>query len=294
MPFFGSPSAFKYLSHDVDQTTALGVGGTVEQFTAKNDLKYGDYVYLDPLSGYVDKSLESSLYSAFGIGLVVGGSVTNFLASDDSTLVGTTVAAAGTIVLVLTRGVGYAANDVTSVPVYIGSQITAGITTAGRVSGENPNSYLTTNPKLVIHGAGSAVGKNTNLTPIIISGIAGTALAAATDTAALSGTVTNGKYNVFAVRTTGSTNATSAMGTEAATLATVAWPTAAAATVATWGAIIVHPTGTGNFVGGTTALDDVTVVPNAVYINIYQRKPVLGYALGLGGTAGAALKILIP
>ena len=30
-----------------------------------------------------------------------------------------------------------------------------------------------------------------------------------------------------------------------------------------FGFIIVNPTGTGNFVGGTTALDDGTVVPNA-------------------------------
>ena len=31
--------------------------------------------------------------------------------------------------------------------------------------------------------------------------------------------------------------------------------------------MIINPTGTGNFVGNTTALDDVTVVPNAVYVN---------------------------
>lgn len=31
--------------------------------------------------------------------------------------------------------------------------------------------------------------------------------------------------------------------------------------------MIINPTGTGDFVGGTTALDDATVVPNAVYLN---------------------------
>ncbi len=33
------------------------------------------------------------------------------------------------------------------------------------------------------------------------------------------------------------------------------------------GFIIVNPTGTGNFVGGTTALDDATVAPGTVYVD---------------------------
>jgi hypothetical protein len=33
------------------------------------------------------------------------------------------------------------------------------------------------------------------------------------------------------------------------------------------GTVTVNPTGTGNFTGGTTALNDGTVVPNAVYTN---------------------------
>jgi hypothetical protein len=33
------------------------------------------------------------------------------------------------------------------------------------------------------------------------------------------------------------------------------------------GFVIVNPTGTGDFVGGTTDLDDATVAPNAVYVN---------------------------
>jgi hypothetical protein len=38
-------------------------------------------------------------------------------------------------------------------------------------------------------------------------------------------------------------------------------------TEAVFGILIVNPTGTGNFVGGTTDLDDGTVAPNAVYLN---------------------------
>jgi hypothetical protein len=34
------------------------------------------------------------------------------------------------------------------------------------------------------------------------------------------------------------------------------------------GFVIINPTGTGPFVGGTTALDDATVVPNAVFVNV--------------------------
>jgi hypothetical protein len=56
------------------------------------------------------------------------------------------------------------------------------------------------------------------------------------------------------------------MGTEAATLGGVVFPTIADGS-AVIGFVIVNPTGTGNFVGGTTELDDATVEPNAVYVN---------------------------
>jgi len=59
---------------------------------------------------------------------------------------------------------------------------------------------------------------------------------------------------------------TATMGTEASTLAGVIMP-ALPNGDAMVGFVIVNPTGTGNFVGGTTDLDDATVVPNAVYVN---------------------------
>lgn len=83
---------------------------------------------------------------------------------------------------------------------------------------------------------------------------------------ALVGTVTNGKYNVYALTLAADGTLTVTMGTEGATLAAVVLPTVPADEV-TLGYVIVHPSGTGNFVGGTTDLDDGTVVPNAVYIN---------------------------
>lgn len=90
--------------------------------------------------------------------------------------------------------------------------------------------------------------------------------AAATDMAALSGTVTNAKFNVFAFFIDSAGTLTSAMGTEGATLAAVIFPPIPEQK-ACIGFVIINPTGTGNFVGGTTPLDDATVVPNAAYVN---------------------------
>ena len=101
-------------------------------------------------------------------------------------------------------------------------------------------------------------------------GIAGGTLVtkgAATDMAALVGTVTNAKFNVFVYYIDSAGNLTSAMGTEGATLAAVVFPLTPEGKAAI-GFTIIHPTGTGNFVGGTTALDDATVAPNAAYINL--------------------------
>lgn len=87
-----------------------------------------------------------------------------------------------------------------------------------------------------------------------------------TDMAALAGTVTNAKFNVYCFFIDSAGTLTTSMGTEGATLATVVFPTFSAAKTCI-GFVIINPTGTGNFVGGTTALDDATVVPNAVYVN---------------------------
>ncbi len=90
--------------------------------------------------------------------------------------------------------------------------------------------------------------------------------AAGTDMAALIGTVTNAKFNIFCHMINGDGTLTTSMGTEGATLAAVKFP-AIPDDVALLGITIINPTGTGNFVGNTTALDDATVVPNAVYLS---------------------------
>jgi hypothetical protein len=84
--------------------------------------------------------------------------------------------------------------------------------------------------------------------------------------AALSGTVANAKFNVYVFFIDSAGTLTSRMGTAGATLATVKWPEFPE-NKACIGFVIINPTGTGDFVGGTTALDDATVVPGATYVN---------------------------
>ena len=77
---------------------------------------------------------------------------------------------------------------------------------------------------------------------------------------------TNAKFNVTVFTINSSGTITNRAGAEGSSLATIKWPTLPL-TEAVFGILIVNPTGTGNFVGGTTNLDDGTVQPNAVYLN---------------------------
>lgn len=115
-------------------------------------------------------------------------------------------------------------------------------------------------------GASALVKTGAAVYHYIAQGIKGR-IAAATDMPALVGTVTNAAFNVyvFSVDKGGTTYVQ--MGVEGATEAGIRWPSLAPGR-AVIGYIVVNPTGTGDFVGGTTALDDATVVPNVVYINV--------------------------
>ena len=83
---------------------------------------------------------------------------------------------------------------------------------------------------------------------------------------ALSGTVSNAAFNVFVFTVDSGGTLATYMGVEGAALINVVFPTIPIDEVVI-GFVIINPTGTGDFVGGTTALDDGTVVPNAVYVN---------------------------
>jgi hypothetical protein len=103
-------------------------------------------------------------------------------------------------------------------------------------------------------------------------------ITAGTDMPVLVGTVTNAKFNVFCFFVDSAGTTSVAMGTEGATLAALKWPDFPI-NKAPIGWVLINPTGTGNFVGGTTALGDVTVVPNAVYMSpVGAVDPTLLYA----------------
>jgi hypothetical protein len=110
---------------------------------------------------------------------------------------------------------------------------------------------------------GSAVAKTAAAYQALVGGVL--VSKDASDMAALSGTVVADKFNVFAFFVDAAGTLTTVMGTAGDTLAEVVLPQANA-TRAMIGMVIVQPT-TGDFVGGTTDLNDGTVIPRAVYVN---------------------------
>lgn len=126
------------------------------------------------------------------------------------------------------------------------------------------SNYALSSGGLAIKTSSSALAKTAAAMKYLIDGQMYSL--AAGDMAALAGTVTNAKFNVFVFTVDAAGNVYTQMGTEGATLGAVVMPTIAD-NRAVIGFVIINPTGTGNFVGGTTALDDGTVVPNAVYVN---------------------------
>jgi len=132
--------------------------------------------------------------------------------------------------------------------------------------GDRESTTALTSAGLRIHGgSASAVVQGHTVMYAICQGILVTK-PADTDMAALAGTVVNGTFNVFCHFIDQSGNLTTLMGIAGATLGAVVFPQFPE-TKAILGFTIINPTGTGNFVGGTTALDDATVVPNAVFVN---------------------------
>jgi len=77
---------------------------------------------------------------------------------------------------------------------------------------------------------------------------------------------TNALFNVVVFTINSSGTITNRYGTQGASLADMTWPVMPA-DEAVFGILLLNPTGTGNFVGGTTAVNDGTVAPGAVYIS---------------------------
>lgn len=120
---------------------------------------------------------------------------------------------------------------------------------------------------LVIKAGGGVLAKTgAAACHLVVDGQLAT-IGAAIDMPALSGTVTNAKFNVFVFYQDSAGVRTTVMGTEAATLGAVKFPDTPVKK-AMIGFIVINPTGAGNFVGNTTALDDAGVVPNAVFLSV--------------------------
>lgn len=118
---------------------------------------------------------------------------------------------------------------------------------------------------LVIKAGGGVLVKAGTLSSVMANGVL-VSIPANTDMPALVGTVATATYNVFVFSVNSAGVFTTQMGTAGATLGAVVFPVIPVGNTII-GFVVIHPTGTGSFVGGTTALDDATVVPNAVYTN---------------------------
>ena len=114
---------------------------------------------------------------------------------------------------------------------------------------------------VVLNTAGLVIGSSAATAVKIANTIYGwvdtTLVKKTTAEIAISGTVTNAAFNVFVLTIDSSGTVTATMGTEGATIGAVTMPTIPD-DEAVIGFVIVNPTGTGDFVGGTTDLDDAT------------------------------------
>jgi hypothetical protein len=123
---------------------------------------------------------------------------------------------------------------------------------------------------VVLNSAGLVIGssskKAVKIANTTYAYVEGVLVKKTTAEIAIAGTITNTKFNVWVLAITSGGTVTAYAGTQASTIGGVVFPTIPEGS-AIIGFVIVNPTGTGDFVGGTTDLDDATVVPNAVYIN---------------------------
>jgi len=129
------------------------------------------------------------------------------------------------------------------------------------------SSFQITSAALVIKAGSSALVKTgASACQAVANGVL-RSITAATDMAALSGTVANATFNVFVYTINSAGTLATTMGGAGASLAAVTFPQIPVGS-AVIGFTIINPTGTGNFVGGTTPIDDGTVVPNAVHVSV--------------------------
>ena len=133
-------------------------------------------------------------------------------------------------------------------------------------------------------GSGSALAEAQNAIYALVQGTLLT-VAAGTDLPALVGTVDADDFGLYlwTIDSAGTvTQATLATGASLAAITVPSIPDDEAVV----GALIVNPTGTGDFVGGTTDIDDATVVPNAVFFDGNEIGGAWGDLLTYRGATG--------
>jgi hypothetical protein len=130
---------------------------------------------------------------------------------------------------------------------------------------ESMRSQFVVSAGLRIGGTTTLVRTAATASVAVVNGVI-RSIDAATDMPALVGTVENGTFNIFVFTLDRAGTFYTQMGTAGATLPAVRWPKLNPKH-AIVGFVIINPTGTGDFVGGTTALADATVAPNAVYVS---------------------------
>lgn len=126
---------------------------------------------------------------------------------------------------------------------------------------------------MVLSSAGLAIGSSSkakvkivNTIYFVIDGVLYSKTTAEIAFTATTHDVANAKFAIFVLSIDAAGTVTISKSADAATLAACVFPAVPAANVVI-GFVIVNPTGTGAFDASTTELDDVTVVPNAVYVN---------------------------
>lgn len=123
---------------------------------------------------------------------------------------------------------------------------------------------ILTDPGLAIKASSSALAKHANTIYAIVDGV----LVKKTtgDMPAIAGTIPTDTFGLFVWVIESSGTLSQLTVAKGATLADIVLPDFPVNKTVV-GALIIAPTGTGDFVGGTTALDDATVVPAAVYLD---------------------------
>lgn len=123
---------------------------------------------------------------------------------------------------------------------------------------------------VVLNAAGLVIGSSAaakvKIANTVYAWVDGILVKKTTAEIVISGTVANAAFNVYVLTISKAGTVTATMGTAGATIGAVVMPTIPD-DEAVIGFVIVNPTGTGDFVGGTTELADATVAPNAVYVD---------------------------